>query len=142
MNDGTDIASLAAEIVDKCSLIPPAKLPELEQLLFYLQKRKDSPPPSGKLDNFKIFEIWVLIIIVSLKFFDVDKEIMRKDDIMVEKDKEGLESTEVDEVASLQNIDTYSELLYEDTSEKIRASALLLQLSRNPDNLGHLAANG
>lgn len=116
LNESTDIASLAAEIVDKCSLIPAAKLPEVQQLLFYLQKRKDSPVPN-------------------------EQEMRKEGENGVEKDKEGLESTEVDEVASLQSIDSYSELLYEDTTEKIRASALLLQLSRNPDNLGHLAAN-
>ena len=34
------------------------------------------------------------------------------------------------------------ELLYEDLPEKIRGTALILQLSRNPDNLEELAANG
>ena len=34
------------------------------------------------------------------------------------------------------------ELLYEDVPEKIRGSALLLQLSRNPDNLEELFSNG
>ena len=34
------------------------------------------------------------------------------------------------------------ELLYEDLPEKIRGTALILQLSRNPDNLEELATNG
>ena len=39
MNPNTDIAALANEIVEKCKLIHPSKLPEVEQLLYYLQKR-------------------------------------------------------------------------------------------------------
>ena len=42
----TDIKTLAKEIIDKCKLIHPSKLLEVEQLLFYLQKRKDSTGPS------------------------------------------------------------------------------------------------
>jgi hypothetical protein len=39
-------------------------------------------------------------------------------------------------------VEEYMELLYEDVPEKIRGSALLLQLSRNPDNLEELFSNG
>ena len=39
LNPNTDIAALANEIVEKCKLIHPSKLPEVEQLLYYLQKR-------------------------------------------------------------------------------------------------------
>ena len=45
LNSNTDIAALANEIVEKCKLIHPSKLPEVEQLLYYLQKR------SGKQNN-------------------------------------------------------------------------------------------
>lgn len=34
--------------------------------------------------------------------------------------------------------DDYLELLYEDLPEKLRGSALILQLARNPDNLQEL----
>ena len=50
--------------------------------------------------------------------------------------------TETDEVANINDLDEYLELLYEDVPEKIRGSALLLQLSRNPDNLEELFQNG
>lgn len=50
--------------------------------------------------------------------------------------------TEIDEVANINDLDEYLELLYEDVPEKIRGSALLLQLSRNPDNLEELFQNG
>lgn len=38
----TDIGLLAQEIVNKCSLIPPQKLAEVEQQLYYLQNRKET----------------------------------------------------------------------------------------------------
>jgi hypothetical protein len=48
LNASTDISSLAQEIVTRCKLIHPSKLPEVEQLLFYLQNRKDVAPPKEK----------------------------------------------------------------------------------------------
>ncbi|XP_050360655.1 kinesin-associated protein 3 [Nymphalis io] len=44
-------------------------------------------------------------------------------------------------VAILNHIDDYVELLYDDIPEKIKGSALILQLARNPDNLIELARN-
>ncbi|XP_061707895.1 kinesin-associated protein 3 isoform X2 [Cydia pomonella] len=44
-------------------------------------------------------------------------------------------------VAVLNNVDDYVELLYDDIPEKIKGSALILQLARNPDNLIELAHN-
>ena len=41
LNANTDISTLAKEIIEKCKLIHPSKLPEVEQLLYYLQKRKE-----------------------------------------------------------------------------------------------------
>jgi len=52
------------------------------------------------------------------------------------------ESSEIDEVANINDMDDYLELLYEDLPEKIRGSALILQLSRNPDNLEEIFQNG
>ncbi|XP_051501058.1 kinesin-associated protein 3-like isoform X3 [Myxocyprinus asiaticus] len=40
LNSNTDIASLARKVVEECRLISPSRLPEVEQLLFYLQNRK------------------------------------------------------------------------------------------------------
>ena len=47
LNENTNIGALAREIIDKCRLIHPTKLPEVEQLLYYLQNRKDSPTSTG-----------------------------------------------------------------------------------------------
>ncbi|KAM3959024.1 kinesin associated protein 3 [Aphomia sociella] len=44
-------------------------------------------------------------------------------------------------VAVLNSVDDYVELLYDDIPEKIKGSALILQLARNPDNLLELARN-
>uniref|UniRef100_A0A673ZKL7 Kinesin-associated protein 3a n=1 Tax=Salmo trutta TaxID=8032 RepID=A0A673ZKL7_SALTR len=40
LNANTDIATLARRVVEECRLIHPSELPEVEQLLFYLQNRK------------------------------------------------------------------------------------------------------
>lgn len=45
-------------------------------------------------------------------------------------------------VAVIGRVDDYVELLYDDIPEKIKGSALILQLARNPDNLIELAKNG
>ncbi|XP_036437324.1 kinesin-associated protein 3a [Colossoma macropomum] len=40
LSPNTDVGSLARKVVEECRLISPSKLPEVEQLLFYLQNRK------------------------------------------------------------------------------------------------------
>ena len=57
-------------------------------------------------------------------------------------DLDPLDSSEFDETANLNDIEEYIELLYEDTPKKIRGTALILQLARNPDNLEEIAQNG
>ncbi|XP_054916278.1 kinesin-associated protein 3a [Poeciliopsis prolifica] len=42
LNANTDTASLAHKVVEECQLIHPSRLAEVEQLLFYLQNRKQS----------------------------------------------------------------------------------------------------
>ncbi|WAR31213.1 KIFA3-like protein [Mya arenaria] len=113
LNPNSDLGSLAKEIIDKCKLIHPSKLPEVEQLLYYLQNRKESAPSkaSGKTE-------------------------LHETPVVPTYD-----ATEIDEVANINDLDEYLELLYEDVAEKIRGSALLLQLSRNPDNLEELFSN-
>lgn len=50
--------------------------------------------------------------------------------------------SQLDEQANINDIEEYVELLYEELAEKIRGTALILQLARNPDNLEELAVNG
>ena len=53
-----------------------------------------------------------------------------------------LDSSEFDETANLNDIEDYIELLYEDIPQKVKGTALILQLARNPDNLEELTQNG
>uniref|UniRef100_A0A671PLB3 Kinesin-associated protein 3-like n=1 Tax=Sinocyclocheilus anshuiensis TaxID=1608454 RepID=A0A671PLB3_9TELE len=48
LTSNTDIASLARKVVEECRLISPSRLPEVEQLLFYLQNRKKSAEKKEK----------------------------------------------------------------------------------------------
>ncbi|NXF20775.1 KIFA3 protein, partial [Rhodinocichla rosea] len=112
LNANTDIGSLARKVVEECKLIHPSKLGEVEQLLYYLQNRRDSS--AGK---------------------------ERKEKTSKPKDPPPFEGTEIDEVANINDMDEYIELLYEDIPDKVRGSALILQLARNPDNLEELLIN-
>ncbi|EGW10332.1 Kinesin-associated protein 3, partial [Cricetulus griseus] len=112
LNANTDITSLARKVVEECKLIHPSKLNEVEQLLYYLQNRRDSL--SGK---------------------------EKKEKSSKPKDPPPFEGMEIDEVANINDMDEYIELLYEDIPDKVRGSALILQLARNPDNLEELLLN-
>ena len=57
----------------------------------------------------------------------------------VEYDQSATESSQA--TANLNNLDEYIELLYEEMSDKIKATALILSLARNPDNLEELIQN-
>lgn len=112
LNEATDLKSLAKGIVEKCPLIPPSRLHEVEQLLYYIQTRKISPAAE----------------VLEVKVNGLEKD-------------NAYEGSEINEVANISHLDSYIELLYENTPEKIRASALVLQLARNADNLCVLSSN-
>ncbi|XP_038613911.1 kinesin-associated protein 3 isoform X3 [Tachyglossus aculeatus] len=113
LNANTDISSLARKVVEECKLIHSSKLAEVEQLLYYLQNRRDAAF-SGK---------------------------EKKEKSTKPKDPPPFEGTEIDELANINDMDEYIELLYEDIPDKVRGSALILQLARNPDNLEELLLN-
>ncbi|XP_012871006.1 PREDICTED: kinesin-associated protein 3 [Dipodomys ordii] len=112
LNANTDITSLARKVVEECKLIHPSKLNDVEQLLYYLQNRRVSW--SGK---------------------------EKKEKSSKPKDPPPFEGMEIDEIANINDMDEYIELLYEDIPDKVRGSALILQLARNPDNLEELLLN-
>ncbi|PVD22006.1 hypothetical protein C0Q70_17809 [Pomacea canaliculata] len=114
LHENSDLTALAREIIDKCKLIHPAKLPEVEQLLYYLQNRKEAT---------------------------ASKASHGKTQLSDKPEDPGIDATEVDEVANINDVDEYLEMLYEDLPDKIKGSALLLQLARNPDNLEELFQN-
>jgi len=117
LGPNTDLRALAKEVVNRCKLIHPAKISEVEQLLFYLQNRRDInlPTDSTGIDSQK--------------------------PISDELEQPSID-TQINETASLNDIDDYAEMLYEDVPQKIRGSALLLQLARNPDNLSEIIQKG
>ncbi|XP_037120611.1 kinesin-associated protein 3a [Syngnathus acus] len=110
LNANTDTSSLARKVVEECHLIHPSKMNEVEQLLFYLQTRRQSnDEPEKKQTSPRDFASYA--------------------------------GVELNEEASINSIDEYLELLYEDIQEKIRGATLIFQLARNPDNLEELKQN-
>ena len=114
LNANTNISALATEVIDKCKLIHPSKLLEVEQLLYYLQNRKEN----------------------KIHASDGKKKALT--------DKlEDPNIDDINETAYLNELESYIEMLYEeDLGTRIRGSALILQLARNPDNLEELFQNG
>ncbi|KAF8770700.1 Kinesin-associated protein 3 like protein [Argiope bruennichi] len=111
--DTDEIRTLAQIIIDTCPLVPPSKQTEVEQLLYYLQTRK------GTVDEDNTEDV------------DGDIDTSETDNL----------STGEEETASVTSIDSYIELLYEEIPEKIKASALVLQLARQTGNLNVLRKN-
>ena len=122
LNNQTDISTLANEVITKCKLIHPSKLPEVEQLLFYLQNRKEKPQ-SKHTDT------------------DTDNALRPKSASMHRYSPVETTESTTEETANINDLEDYIELLYEDVSGKIRGSGLILQLARNPDNLDELSQN-
>lgn len=111
LNSKTDCLALAKEVVEKCDLIHASQLQEIEQIIYYLKNRKE--PDTSHHSR-----------AVSSSRATSNKG-----------------SSDEIEKATIRNIDEYIELLYEDLSERIRGSAFILQLARNPDNLEELEKN-
>ncbi|XP_030608155.1 kinesin-associated protein 3 [Archocentrus centrarchus] len=115
LSPSTDVSALAKKVLEECKLIPAYRLHEVEQLLYYLQNRK-SPSVEAKVEK-------------------KEKRTVKP------KELTPFEGMELNEEACITRVDEYVELLYEDLPEKIRGSALILQLARNPDNLEELLRN-
>lgn len=121
LNAKTDPAVLAREVVDKCDLIHKSQLSDIEQIIYYLKNRKNVETPSTASST------------ASGGTSAGQRAVSRTS---------GKVSPHEAEKASIRNIDEYIELLYEDLPEKIKGSRLILQLARDPDNLGELEKNG
>ena len=111
---------MAREVVEKCDLIHKSQLSDVEQIIYYLKNRRDPAIDST---------------VSSLKSASVRAHSSQND---LNKNGNGVDL----EKASIRNIDEYIELLYEELPERIRGSAFILQLARNPDNLEELEKNG
>lgn len=117
LNESTDIETLAHEVVKRCKLIPVSKLPEVEQLLYYLQKRKESDKGGSSKRT-------------SQNLQDPTPDFLSN---AIVSDME---------IPSINNIDDYVELLYEDVPSKIKASIMIFCLIKNSDNLEALLEHG
>lgn len=111
LDSNTDVAVLAREVVDKCKLIHPSKLGEVQHLISYLLSRKEC----SKGDPSSLYYGQV-----SLNHPDPG---------------------EPKEQANLNELESYMEMLYEDMPDKVRGASFILQLARNPDYLEELCQN-
>ncbi|XP_031627665.1 kinesin-associated protein 3 isoform X1 [Contarinia nasturtii] len=123
LNSRCDPTALAKEIVEKCDIIHKSQLAEVQQIIYYLKKRSES-------DGFDVMNKSA----GSLKQSRLKSAYGSANSI---KDASPAEP----EKASIRKIDEYVDLLYEDLSDRIRGSALILQLARVPDNLEELQKN-
>ncbi len=207
LNAHTDTSSLARKVVEECRLIHPSKLREVEQLLFYLQKRKHSNGTEELIttalqttlmrshlkvdvichesrlcdaeyllsqtakrrnashletshrtqewrwelrqESLCVFELQLtvslLIQYITMRYVCVYAQCWRRFPVLRLSSPccwPCFISLQLDEEASINSIDEYVELLYEDIQEKIRGATLIFQLARNPDNLEELMQNG
>ena len=69
LSEKSDVKALAKEIIEKCKLIHPSKILEVEQLLFYLQKRKDGGAANGKGDSKAVSLIQDVVLLFANFFF-------------------------------------------------------------------------
>lgn len=153
LNDKTNVPLLAKEIVDKCKLIHPSKIGNVEELLYQLQQRlsqagqapppKSSPqapaqapkgPPPEKLKRGMIAP--------------------RKDNIAAEeaaemRARQQQQASQIFKVqqkqydpAYLEELDSYIEDLYEeDMAKKVRATGMIAQLFRHTENFEPLLSH-
>ncbi|XP_073833693.1 kinesin associated protein 3 isoform X3 [Musca autumnalis] len=130
----TDPAVLAREVVDKCDLIHKSQLADVEQIIFYLKNRKDNAGVGG-VDTHDTNK-GPRSAIASHRT-TVRPHTTMSTSMSSSTHSKSSDSSDV----SINHIDEYVELLYEDLSERIRGSAMILQVARNPDNLEELEKN-
>ena len=122
LNSSTDISALAKEIINKCKLIHPSKVPEVEQLLYYLQNRKEKPAAaaSTSLDT----EDDAAAATESLRVQSAS--LHRYSPVEFQRGSKEDDAT----AANINYLDDYIELLYEEVGSKVKGSGLILQLAR------------
>lgn len=113
LNPATNCAALAKDVINKCKLIHPSKLDEVQHLLRYLQYRRQC----ASSISVKSTES------VDSSSFD---------------EPPGSKS---EEKANLLDLENYIELLYDEMTDKIKGSGLILQLCKDSSNLDELTKN-
>ncbi|XP_018577542.1 kinesin-associated protein 3 isoform X2 [Anoplophora glabripennis] len=112
INSRTDCHALSKEVVNVCDLIHHSRLAEVEQIIYYLKKRKLHSGVKG----------------APSLLGDGDKNIN-------DKIQNGVQE------ANYNNLSDYIDLLYEGMAEKIRGAHLIQFLARDPENLEALSRN-
>ncbi|XP_068141377.1 LOW QUALITY PROTEIN: kinesin-associated protein 3 [Drosophila tropicalis] len=154
LNAKTDPAALAREVVDKCDLIHKSQLNDVEQIIFYLKNRKDNASNDIADNNTHSRRSAALHNSHTRSSARSHSSVAA----MSSSTGSGISSangggggggsgsnnlsaaTSTPDV-SINHIDEYVELLYEELGERIRGSAMILQMARNPDNLEELEKN-
>ncbi|KAH8344643.1 hypothetical protein KR067_002267 [Drosophila pandora] len=156
LNAKTDPAALAREVVEKCDLIHKSQLNDVEQIIFYLKNRKDNASNDIPDNNTHSRRS------AALHNSHTRSSARSHSSVAAMSSSTGSTGigggggggstvtnggTNASNAAtptadvSINNIDEYVELLYEELGERIRGSAMILQMARNPDNLEELEKN-
>ncbi|XP_055614070.1 kinesin-associated protein 3 [Uranotaenia lowii] len=145
LNAKTDPAVLAREVVEKCDLIHKSQLSDIEQIIYYLKNRKNVETPTAGGGGVGSGSGGI-----GASGGSGQRTTSRSSGASggsgggssggIGGAGGKVDSSET-EKASIRAIDEYIELLYEDLPEKIKGSRLILQLARDPDNLGELEKN-
>ena len=120
LNENTNIARLAQEMVEKCKLIHPSKLPLVEKLLEELQEhqiRKERGGAQGASSR------------------------RARRTAPGDAPKKGKSRSPDQDPPSLQRLDQYVEGMYDSTEAATESTHMILQLARSPDNLEGLLNN-
>ncbi|ORZ33560.1 kinesin-associated protein-domain-containing protein [Catenaria anguillulae PL171] len=155
----TDLVSLAADVAAKCKLIHPNKVPRVEQLLAQLVQRHAAFPPRKPASSSTSSSLGsaspttsssrqsprVGANVSSLgSNVSVAESILDGRWDMTDEDISPPSSSSPTPslpAATLDQLDFYLDLLYEDLPAKLDATRSLLSLALTPSNLAHLAAN-
>lgn len=119
-------------MVEKCDLIHKSQLSDIEQIIYYLKNRKNVESPATG----------AVATATGLRSASRTSGASGGASGIGGGSVAGKAGVHEAEKATIRNIDEYIELLYEDLPEKIKGSRLILQLARDPDNLGELEKNG
>ncbi|RXG58277.1 Kinesin-associated protein 3 [Armadillidium vulgare] len=113
LNKNSNVAVVAREVIEKCKLIHPSKINEVQHLIQFLMNRKETPLRNAR----------------------------EKSALNQEKVAPAVSEEKVLNRATLNDLESYIDMLYEDMPDKIKGAAHVLQLARNPDYLEELCHN-
>ncbi|KNE70717.1 hypothetical protein AMAG_15471 [Allomyces macrogynus ATCC 38327] len=136
LGPSANLPCISQEIIVKCKLIHPAKQPLVEQVLATLQSRHAMRVPSGRAPSSRP-------VLSSSSPRPPASTSGRNSALGSEGSLWGMNSNSVpdddEEFASLEMLDQYVDLLYEDAPAKLRATGLILALAMQHGNLPLLA---